>query len=51
MKKEPNRSEIILYKTEDGAIKIDTIFQDENIWLGNGQVFLDRKFKTIGVIC
>mgnify|MGYP001167510509 FL=1 len=33
MKKEPNRSEIILYKTEDGAIKIDTIFQDENIWL------------------
>jgi hypothetical protein len=33
MYKEPNRSEIILYKTEDGSVKIDTIFQDENIWL------------------
>lgn len=28
-----NQSEIILYKTEDGAIKIDTIFQNESIWL------------------
>ncbi len=28
-----NQSEIILYKTEDGAVKIDTIFQDETIWL------------------
>ncbi len=26
-------SEIILYKTEDGAVKIDTIFQNETIWL------------------
>ena len=28
-----NRSEIILYKTEDGAVKIETVFQDETIWL------------------
>ncbi|HLV41220.1 MAG TPA: hypothetical protein VKY37_02985, partial [Brumimicrobium sp.] len=28
-----NQSEIILYKTEDGAVKIDTIFQHETIWL------------------
>ena len=26
-------SEIILYRTEDGAVKIDTIFQHETIWL------------------
>jgi hypothetical protein len=49
MKKEPNRSEIILYKTEDGAIKIDTIFQDENIWLtqsGMAELF-DVKIPAI----
>ena len=28
-----NQSEIILYKTEDGSIKIDTILQNETIWL------------------
>jgi hypothetical protein len=28
-----NPSEIILYKTEDGSVKIDTIFQNETIWL------------------
>jgi hypothetical protein len=28
-----NQSEIILYTTPDGTIKIDTIFQDETIWL------------------
>jgi len=28
-----NQSEIILYKTEDGVVKIDTIFQNETIWL------------------
>jgi hypothetical protein len=28
-----NQSEIILYKTEDGAIKIDAILQNETIWL------------------
>ncbi len=33
MYKEPGSSEIILYKTEDGSVKIDTIFQNETIWL------------------
>lgn len=28
-----NQSEIILYKTDDGTVKIDTIFQNETIWL------------------
>ena len=28
-----NQSEIVLYTTTDGKVKIDTIFQDETIWL------------------
>ncbi|VVH61358.1 Putative DNA-binding protein in cluster with Type I restriction-modification system [uncultured Gammaproteobacteria bacterium] len=28
-----NATEIVLYTTPDGTIKIDTIFQDETIWL------------------
>jgi hypothetical protein len=27
------KSEIILYKTTDGKIKIDTILRDQTIWL------------------
>ncbi|HCY36830.1 MAG: hydroxyacid dehydrogenase [Candidatus Margulisiibacteriota bacterium] len=38
MKKEPKHSEIILYKTQDGHIKIDTVFQDETIWLTQAQM-------------
>lgn len=33
-----NQSEIILYKTEDGAVKIDTIFQNETIWLNQNSM-------------
>jgi len=33
-----NHSEIILYKTEDGAVKIDTIFQNETIWLSQNSM-------------
>jgi len=33
-----NQSEIILYKTEDGAVKIDTIFQHETIWLNQNSM-------------
>ena len=33
MTKPPNQSEIVLYTTADGTVKIDTIFQDETIWL------------------
>ena len=38
MKVENNQSEIILYETEDGRIKVDTIFQDETIWLTQAQM-------------
>lgn len=33
MTRPSDKSEIILYKTDDGAIKIDTVFLDETIWL------------------
>ncbi|RZB31704.1 MAG: hypothetical protein SRB1_01323 [Desulfobacteraceae bacterium Eth-SRB1] len=29
----PNQSEIVLYTTTDGKVKIDTVFQGETIWL------------------
>ncbi len=28
-----NNSQIVLYTTPDGTVKIDTIFRDETIWL------------------
>ena len=31
--KKPDQSQIILYTTPDGDIKIDTILEDETIWL------------------
>ncbi len=33
-----DKSEIILYKTDDGAIKIDTVFLGETIWLTQAQM-------------
>jgi len=33
-----NQSQIILYKTSDGNIKIDTVFQNETIWLTQAQM-------------
>jgi len=33
MNKQPNQSEIVLYTTTDGKVKIDTIFQNDTIWL------------------
>ncbi|GBE16212.1 hypothetical protein BMS3Abin15_00024 [bacterium BMS3Abin15] len=33
MTKPPNQSEIVLYTTPDGTVKLDTVFQDETIWL------------------
>ncbi len=33
MTQSPNQSEIILYTTPDGTVKIDTVFQNETIWL------------------
>ncbi len=37
-----NQSEIILYKTEDGAVKIDTIFQNETLWLTQKKMAEER---------
>jgi len=33
MKNAENQSEIVLYTTTDGKVKIDTIFQNDTIWL------------------
>ena len=33
MIQQPNQSEIVLYTTTDGTVKIDTVFQNETIWL------------------
>ena len=38
MKEKNNQSEIILYKTDDGQIKVGTVFQDETIWLTQTQM-------------
>ncbi len=50
MKEGKNQSEIILYKTDDGRIKVDTIFQNETIWLTQvqmGELFcVDRSVIT-----
>ena len=33
MDKNKNQSQLIIYQTEDGKIKIDVRFQDETVWL------------------
>ncbi|MFH0792173.1 MAG: hypothetical protein V1905_03100 [bacterium] len=33
MKKDNQQSQIIIYKTEDGRIKLDVRFDDETVWL------------------
>ena len=33
-----NRSEIVLYKTEDGQARLDVIFRDETVWLTQDQM-------------
>ncbi len=38
MNKPPNQTEIVLYATKDGKIKIDTIFQNETIWLSQEKI-------------
>ena len=38
MTQPPNQSEIILYTTADGTVKIETIFQDETIWLTQAKI-------------
>jgi len=43
-----NQSEIVLYTTPDGTVKIDTIFQDETIWLTQKKMLwaITRKTAT-----
>ncbi|MHB8280209.1 MAG: virulence RhuM family protein, partial [Candidatus Humimicrobiaceae bacterium] len=33
MKKDNQKSQIVIYKTEEGRIKIDVRFEDETVWL------------------
>ena len=41
---------IILFKTDDGQIKLDVKFEDETVWLTRAQMatLFERDVKTIG---
>lgn len=41
---EKNENQIAIYQTPDGAIKIDVLFQDENLWLS--QKLMAELFET-----
>ena len=43
-KKEPNKSELIIYQTETGETKIDVRFHDETVWLS--QQLMAELFQT-----
>ena len=49
MNQRNNKSEIVLYTTPDGTVKIDTIFQDETIWLTQKKIaeLFDVDISTI----
>lgn len=36
----PIQDEIVLYKSEDGNVKVDVLFQDETVWLTIDQMCL-----------
>ena len=38
MTRPSNISEIVLYQTDDGKIRIDTVFQGETIWLAQAKM-------------
>ena len=43
-----NKSEILMYQTEDGETKIDVSFQDETVWLSlNQMVELFQRDKSV----
>jgi len=44
MEKDKNQSQLIIYQTEDGKIKIDVRFQDEMVWLT--QQLMAELFQT-----
>ncbi len=45
-----NKSDILIYQTEDGKVKIETHFDNETVWLNRQQIarLFDRDVKTIG---
>ena len=44
----PKPSEIILYKSSDGLVKIDVVLEDETVWLTQEQMAeLSGKSRTI----
>ncbi len=49
MTSETNKSEIILYQTSDGTVRIDTVFRDETIWLSQAKMaeLFDVKIPAI----
>ena len=49
MNRNSNQSEIVLYTTPDGTVKIDTIFQNETIWLTQKKIaeLFDVDISTI----
>lgn len=44
MKKDNQKSQIIIYKTEDGKTKVDVRFENETVWLT--QNALEELFQT-----
>ena len=44
-----NRSEIILYQTEDGKTRLQTLLQDGTVWLSQAQV-ADSFAKTVPTV-
>ena len=49
MTQQPNRGEIVIYRTADNQVQLDVQMYDYNIWLNRQQlaVLFDRDYKTI----
>ena len=49
MTSQANKSEIILYQTSDGTVRIDTVFRGETIWLSQAKMadLFDVKIPAI----
>ena len=45
-----NKSDLIIYQTEDGLTRIQARFENETVWLNRQQIasLFDRDVKTIG---
>ncbi len=44
-----NKSQILIYQTDDNSIKVDVQLEDENVWLTQVQMVMlfDKSNKTI----